>query len=232
MPPPQPLAGLVECLWTASGPRRSHVLPDGCMDLIDMDGAVLVAGPDTKAFLSEHRCERVFGIRFRPGVLPRLLAVPAAELRDQRVALPELRPEAAGKTVLGAAVHLLAEAPTRETAPWPVAQLHAMTARLADGAAVADLARDSGWSPRTLQRQCTAVYGYGPAMLRRILRFRRAMRLLGEGLPVAEAAARAGYADQPHLYREVREFSGVPLAQLRSGANRSTDVPSGSVTVA
>jgi AraC-like DNA-binding protein len=86
-----------------------------------------------------------------------------------------------------------------------------------------------------LQRQCTAVYGYGPATLRRILRFKRAVQLLGDGLPYADVAALAGYADQPHLHREVRDLSGVPLAALRqdfSGANRSTQLPSGSDTVA
>ena len=86
-----------------------------------------------------------------------------------------------------------------------------------------------------MQRQCSAVYGYGPATLRRILRFRRAVRLLDAGLPNVEVASRAGYADQPHLHREVRELAGVTLASLRqdsNGANRSTQLPSGSATVA
>jgi AraC-like DNA-binding protein len=78
------------------------------------------------------------------------------------------------------------------------------------------------------------VYGYGPAMLRRILRFRRAVRLLDDDLPYSGVAARAGYADQPHLHREVRDLAGVPLAALRQGstANKSTQLPSGSATVA
>ncbi|MDT5099908.1 MAG: hypothetical protein QOC76_3645, partial [Mycobacterium sp.] len=112
--------------------------------------------------------------------------------------------------------------------------LRLITYSLGNGAAVSDVARHTGWSSRTLQRQCAAVYGYGPAMLRRILRFRRAVRLLDDGVSAADAAAAAGYADQPHLHREVRELTGMPLASLRQGSrqNRSTDVPSGSVTVA
>jgi AraC-like DNA-binding protein len=94
------------------------------------------------------------------------------------------------------------------------------------------VAAEIGWSNRTMQRQCAAIYGYGPAMLRRILRFRRAVRLLNDGLPTVEVAARAGYADQPHLHREVRELAGVALRQVSSGANRSTQLPSGSATVA
>jgi AraC-like DNA-binding protein len=202
------------------------------MDLIWMAGHVVVAGPDSSAYLSADDPEPIGGLRFRPGVLPRLLRVPASELRNRRVALEDLRPDAAAGTVSGAAARLLATTPSRETAPWSVAQLNAVTSRLAAGAPVGSVADEFNWSPRTLQRQSAAVYGYGPATLRRVLRFRRAVGMVRAGLAVPEAAARAGYADQPHLYRDVREFAGVPLTQLCSGANRSTEVPSGSVTVA
>jgi AraC-like DNA-binding protein len=130
---------------------------------------------------------------------------------------------------------LLIDEPRPETAPWSLPLLRHITGRLAAGAPVGELARDIGWSSRTLQRQCTSVYGYGPATLRRILRFRRALRLLDDGLPYGDVAADAGYSDQSHLHREVRDLAGVPLAVVRqdfSGANRSTQLPSGSATVA
>ena len=110
-----------------------------------------------------------------------------------------------------------------------------VTALLAGGAAVSAVADEIGWSARSMQRQCAAVYGYGPTTLRRVLRFRRAVALLRSGVSPAQAASRAGYADQPHLHREVRELAGLPLSELRqpsSGAYRSTTVPSGSVTLA
>jgi AraC-like DNA-binding protein len=90
-----------------------------------------------------------------------------------------------------------------------------VTARLGAGAAVENLADELGWSPRSLTRHCTAVYGYGPAVLRRILRFRRACGLLHAGVAPAEVAARTGYADQPHLAREIRALAGVPTSALR-----------------
>ncbi|MCX6462766.1 MAG: hypothetical protein NTW05_04100, partial [Pseudonocardiales bacterium] len=94
---PVPLAGLAECGWTVSGPAVDRpVLPDGAMDLVWTGTAVLVAGPDTVA----HPAGRppgttVSGIRFRPGVLPALLGVPAHALRDERVPLAELHRGAA-----------------------------------------------------------------------------------------------------------------------------------------
>ena len=236
-PPPKGLGDLVECAWVVDGPPGPvRVLPDGCMDLIRMDGSITVAGPDTTASVSPRGGEPFVGLRFRPGVLPRLLGVPASELRNHRVPLHEMR---AGYPRRGSLVDLadalLVEEPTRETAPWSLKTLRQVTGSLAAGTPVGDLAREIGWSSRTVQRQCTAVYGYGPATLRRILRFRRALRLLDDGLPVAEVAAASGYADQPHLHREVRDLAGVPLSALRqdfSGANRSTQLPSGSATVA
>ncbi len=120
----------------------------------------------------------------------------------------------------------------RETAPWRISELRHVTGRFAAGATVAAVADETGWSTRNLQRQCAAVYGYGPATLRRILRFRNAVRLLRAGHTLADAAAAAGYADQAHLSRQVRDLAGVPAGQLGRDAKRSTEVPSGSSTVA
>lgn len=232
LPAPAALRDLAECVWVNEGPRRARVLPDGCMDLIEMNDAVLVAGPDTAAFLSDQRSPLATGIRFRPGVLPRLLGVPASELHNERVALDTLRPELLGGSLMSVTSRLLGRDSNRETAPWRLAQLRYVTQRFAGGASVHAVADETGWSTRNLQRQCVAVYGYGPATLRRVLRFRQAVRLLRSGRTIADAAAAVGYADQAHLSRQVRELAGVPAGQLDSGAKRSTAVPSGSSTVA
>jgi AraC-like DNA-binding protein len=236
-PPPTRLRELVECAWVVDGPGGPvRVLPDGCMDLIRMDGRVVVAGPDTAASISQHGTEPFIGLRFRPGMLPRLLGVPAAEVRNLRVPLADLGVPAAQRgSLIELATTLASAAPRNETAPWSMALLGHVTRSFARGATVAGVAAEIGWSSRTLQRQCTAVYGYGPATLRRILRFRRALQLMDHGASYAEAAAVAGYSDQPHLHREVRDLTGTGLSALRqdsSGANTSTQLPSGSATVA
>ena len=235
MPAPGALRDLAECVWVNwvdQGPRRARILPDGCMDLVEMNGAVLVAGPDSTAFVSHQKSEVATGIRFRPGALPRLLGIPANELCNARVAVEDLHPELRGKPLASVTDRLLGRDSTRETAPWQLAQLRHVTRRFAGGASVADVADEIGWSARNLQRQSAAVYGYGPATLRRVLRFRRAVGLLRAGRSITDTAAIAGYADQSHLYRQVRDLAGVAVAQLANGANRSTDEPSGSTTVA
>jgi AraC-like DNA-binding protein len=224
--PPATLRELIECAWVMDGPPVPvRVLPDGCMDLIRMNGHVVVAGPDTAAAVTRRDAEPLVGLRFRPGVLPRLLGVPAGEVRDTRVPLADLRSvPTRPRSLTELTTELAADRPRAETAPWSLPQLRQVTASLAAGSAVADVARALGWTPRTLQRQSTAVYGYGAAMLRRVLRFRQARRLLGEGLPYAEVATLAGYADQPHLHREVRTLAGVPLASFSSGYERGEQV--------
>ena len=192
-----------------------------------MNGRIVVAGPDTAASVTARDADPYVGLRFRPGILPRLLGIPAGELRNRRVRFSDLRrmpPRARSLTEL--TTQLAAEAPRGETAPWTLSQLTHVTDSLAAGSTVADLAHALGWSPRTVQRHSTAVYGYGAATLRRVLRFRHARRLLDAGLPLSDVAARAGYADQPHLHREVRALAGVPWRRfVRTPAER-TDPPS------
>ncbi|MGW5695942.1 helix-turn-helix domain-containing protein, partial [Streptomyces asiaticus] len=67
---------------------------------------------------------------------------------------------------------------------------------------------------RQLHRRSLAAFGYGPKTLGRVLRLNRALDLARTGLPFAEVAATAGYADQAHLARDVRALAGVPLGRL------------------
>lgn len=76
---------------------------------------------------------------------------------------------------------------------------------------VANVVAQLRLSERTLRRRCHHAFGYGPKTLERILRFQRflalARRFSGNGL--ARCAAEAGYADQAHLSREVRQLCGL-----------------------
>jgi AraC-like DNA-binding protein len=96
----------------------------------------------------------------------------------------------------------------------PAHGLRVAAIRLARGYSAADTADDLGWTTRTLHRRCLDAFGYGPSVLRRVLRFRRAVALLRAGVTPAETAARVGYADQPHLSREVRALAGVSPGRL------------------
>lgn len=81
---------------------------------------------------------------------------------------------------------------------------------------VSDVARRIGWSPRHLENRFRAETGLGPKEAARVVRFDRARRALagrvaaGGAPDLASLAVAAGFADQAHLTREWRAFSGLP----------------------
>jgi AraC-like DNA-binding protein len=85
---------------------------------------------------------------------------------------------------------------------------------LARGESVGATAARLGLSDRQLRRRCLVAFGYGPKTLQRVLRFQRALRLARQGVPFAEVACAAGYADQAHLAHDVRDLAGVTLSDL------------------
>jgi AraC-like DNA-binding protein len=221
-PSPSALRAEVECVWRAevSVPQVLDVLPDGCMDLVWTGTQLLVAGPDTRPHPARREPGRTSaGLRFAPGRLPARLAVPATALRDQRVPLAELHPALARRATARLEegtdpVAVLARLATALPGRPAEAGLRAVASHLDAGVSVAAAADRLGWSARTLHRHCLAAFGYGPVVLRRVLRFRRAADLLYAGVPIADTAAMAGYSDQPHLSREVRALAGVAPSEL------------------
>ncbi|MFD5131723.1 helix-turn-helix domain-containing protein [Streptomyces olindensis] len=216
------LAGAVVWTNTPEPSGVGRVLPDGCMDLLWHDGRLLVAGPDTRAHLTDGGDGPWSGVRFYPGTAPALLGVPAHELRDRRVELADLWPTAEVRR-LTARVNAapdpangledLALRRAAGTEP-PDPLLRQVVSALAAGRPVAATADGLGLGARQLHRRALAAFGYGPKTLARILRLRRALALARDGMPFADTAARAGYADQAHLARDVRELAGLPLGEL------------------
>jgi AraC-like DNA-binding protein len=171
------------------------------------------------------------GVRFAPGAGGPALRMPMSALLDQRVGVGDLGcGPAAGLARLlpesldpERALRMLTEVAGALTDDGPADPLVAEAARLLGRAPVqADTVADHlGVSERQLRRRCQASVGYGPATLRRILRFRRFVswadagrgRQAGGG-DLAQVAADLGYADQAHLTRECVRLAGVTPAAL------------------
>lgn len=81
------------------------------------------------------------------------------------------------------------------------------------------LAAELGWSRRHLGDRFRSELGMTPKQIARLLRFEHAHRLATTVGPPswAEVAATAGYADQAHLVREWREFTGRAPTTWRRG---------------
>ncbi|WP_217236748.1 helix-turn-helix domain-containing protein [Streptomyces sp. AC555_RSS877] len=221
------LTGAVVWTNTPSGPGAGRVLPDGCMDLLWHEGRLVVAGPDTRAYVTEGRPSAWAGVRFYPGTAPALLGVPAHEMRDRRVDLADLWPAAEVRRVTARVNAADDPASGLERVAWERAAdtdpldplLRQVVAALDAGRPVAATADGLGVGARQLHRRCLTAFGYGPKTLARVLRLQRALALARSGVPFAETAARSGFADQAHLARDVRELAGLPLTELlgRSG---------------
>ncbi|MCA1219034.1 AraC family transcriptional regulator [Streptomyces sp. 8L] len=203
------------------GPGDSRpVLPDGCMDLLWIDGALSVAGPDTRGHVADAPVrEACVGVRMPPGTAPALLGVPAHALRDQRPALADVwSGHRAGPFVrrLRAAADPAAELEAvaldlAAASPAPDPLLRAVADRLAAGCPVAATADAVGLGARQLHRRALDGFGYGPKTLARVLRLQRALGLVRADATFAGAAVRAGYADQAHLARDMRALTGLTL---------------------
>jgi AraC-like DNA-binding protein len=218
------LAGAVVWTRTTAPDAQAPVLPDGCMDLLWTRGRLFVAGPDTRAHGGGDATGgiRFAGVRFFPGTAPAYLGVPAHELRDRRVDLADLWPSGEVRRLTervdsaddpAAALEAVALGRAADTEP-PDARLREIVAAVSAGRSVAATADALGWSERQLHRRSRDAFGYGPKTLARILRLQRALALARDGVPLADTAIRAGYADQAHLARDARDLAGAPMGGL------------------
>jgi AraC-like DNA-binding protein len=76
------------------------------------------------------------------------------------------------------------------------------------------LADEAGWSRKRLWSRFRSQLGITPKRAAQLVRFDHAAHLLAAGHPPASVAADSGYADQPHLHREVKAIAGVTPSDL------------------
>ena len=80
---------------------------------------------------------------------------------------------------------------------------------------IASIVQEAGCSQRHFIAQFTHEIGLSPKVFARILRFGGVVRAIRAGRSdLAELAAAAGYYDQSHLSRDVREFAGATPGAL------------------
>ncbi len=209
-------------LWRATGGDAStRILPDGCLDVLVVDGELLVAGPDTAARVHQGEPHEVIGVRLHAGRGPGLLGVPADELRDQTLPLGALWGDRRARQLAARVTS------ARRLGEWALAtsepdllgrRLHAL---LDAGESIAGAADALGYSPRQLHRRAVPLFGYGLQHLGRVLRLSRAVVASDFGSNWADVAAHTGYADQAHLTRDFRALAGVTPSGLREERVRS-----------
>jgi AraC-like DNA-binding protein len=228
--PPGALASHACCVWSnaaVGGDHVERVLPDGCADVVWVDGnGIVVAGPATREVLVDIPAGGgALGVRFGPGSAGAALGVAAHELRDRTVALEalwgaearELAERMAGSPPAERLAALASAVARRlDGARDPDPLVARASALLARGVPVTAASRAVALTDRHLRRRFHDAVGYGPKTLQRVMRLRRFLALAeADARPdLARAAVEAGYADQPHLTRECTQLAGLPPAAL------------------
>ncbi|MFN8375615.1 MAG: AraC family transcriptional regulator [Anaerolineae bacterium] len=170
-----------------------------------------VRGPETRATPAFGPADAEFvGIQFRPGTfIPHLPARMVMDRRDVNL------PEASSKSfwLQGSAWHF----PDYENIETFVDWL------FQDGLLVHDPVVSAvlrGQVPevslRTVQRRFLDATGLTRGAVCQIERARYATTLLKQGVGILDVVHQAGYADQPHMTRALRQMTGLTPAQMMS----------------
>jgi len=205
----------VERVWRC----RSHAggfflsMAEGSIELVAVRlpdfTAVVLRGPVSRGTLVECPANGSwFAIRFRLGTF--FPGIPTASLIDhQSMDLPVLP---GGRFWLS---NLSWEIPTYENAEHFVARLAVAGVIARSHATDAAAEGDVDWmSKRSLQRHFRKATGMTLMSYQQIQRARFAARLLVSGRSILDATAEAGYFDQAHLTRALKQLIGATPAHL------------------
>lgn len=224
LPPPSDLADVVESTFIldevpdSSNARSWRVVPDPSAHLLFVvpstgraRGAV-VGARSTFDDIDVSGRRLTLGVRLRPGTLSRIARERATAFTDRAFPVED---------VLGASWRSVLD-PLGESEPhgvldvilerlravlggWGPARSWMATLR---SASVDEAARAARMPARTFHAWALEAVGLPPKRLLRIVRLYRALEALRPTVGWAEAATSAGFADQPHLVREVRALLG------------------------
>lgn len=202
------------------------VVPDGCCDLIWAGGQLMVIGPDrTAAFPALVPGETILGLRFRPGAALHWLDVPLRELVGRAVPLRDLRDDIrtmedrlaeANCPIVRRRLFDAWAAGEASLAAEPRSAMGMLFDELRSGA-LQGMSATQALGERTLRRRSHDHFGYGPKTLERILRLQRFLRMVRQPASgnLALLALDAGYADQAHMTRDVKELTTLTPREIR-----------------
>ncbi len=211
----------IEIPWQRAGSVGHFGIPVGGLHT----GPVLLPPPDGDP---GGVTQRGIQLAVHPFAARALFGVPAAELNGEVLELHELIGSdgaVVGESLAGSVPSVTAVARVNT---WVAGRLAASQGSIAPELRrawrlitesrgtirVAEVADDVGWSRRHLTARMRAEIGIGAKDLARLTRFTRSKSLVvAGGLSLSDIAAECGYADQPHLTAEWRQFAGCTPGQ-------------------
>lgn len=221
--PPNPYMAVV---WLVEG-RALLVERAGQAEAMELP-AVLLAGAHRHPYRSVALTPyNSFGLVFQPAALGLLTGLDASALTERVVDAWQHLPADWGELLAAVAAApdhgqriALCDAflaPRWAAAAGPQSAWRRLGTTLWQRPARAAALRLLNWTQRHFQRRTRQLAGLSATEIERLLRLEAALRDVRDGRASrAEAAAAHGYADQPHLTREVRTFmQGSPRELLQ-----------------
>lgn len=210
--PPPAWWRTVVCCWEqqVGAERVQRVLPDGHADVIIVDsGRVEIVGlHDEVAFPVLPERTRLRGIWIRPAAVAAAFKTPASFLRNCSTPAEDLLGSKQARRLAdldGIDTWIRSIVPSRRAS----AAVDLLVTRTVEEAAAR-----LGVTARQLHRILLADVGLSPKVYQQVVRLQHFVRAADAGVALWVASAVAGYADQPHLTREVRRFCGLTPAPL------------------
>ncbi|MEP7344913.1 MAG: helix-turn-helix domain-containing protein [Gemmatimonadaceae bacterium] len=254
---PAALRSCVRAFWHLTGERTdeagaSHIVPDGCVELVFNVGDPMQEDLGYQAHLQPRALVvgqllrpttitptgqmDLWGVRLQPWAAHQVLDVNARDLRDSMVPLDLFgvrRRSALGAVFecggdaarLEALTRALYELTDGATGPSPADRRLIRWAADANTTSVRSLARAAGWSARRIEMLFDRHVGLAPKSLLRLWRFQRALALLRASTPLGmgRIAAQCGYHDHAHFVRECRQFAGVTPSAVATNPDHMGD---------
>jgi AraC-like DNA-binding protein len=221
------LRHLVRHYWygAAASTDGYDILPDGCVDVVF---ALNSSRPRLFIYGSTTRNTRVsidpqvpyFGVRFQPGCFRAFSRIPAHELTDRAQAprsFCDVSAEQAMDLGDGARMSRFFDQRLSGFTRYPL-DARVLTCvrqilRQGGNARVAQLARRSGASLRTLERAFSNEVGMSPKLFGRIARVQSALILMQRQTCLTRIAHELHYFDHAHFAKDFIAIVGVPPSQ-------------------
>ncbi|WP_054564306.1 helix-turn-helix domain-containing protein [Frankia sp. R43] len=235
----QPAGSLLPLVLSFGDPLEVVALSDG--EGVGRHGSFVAGfmrGHATTRFENSQRCVQVY---LTPLGAYRLLGLPGRDLAGRVLPLGDASPTLAGSLPerlavagswderLALAEDALLRLAVVEREPEPFVTWMWERIQASEGQArIGQLIESTGWSGRHAAARFREQVGLTPKAAAAVVRFEHAAADLRR-FPLAQVAARHGYADQSHLTREVVRYAGEPprvlVAQRRPTAHTALGRP-------
>lgn len=222
--PPLALSQVVDCFWQAEMHAQTQlIVPDGCQDWVfertgHATDAFLIGSMTEAQSVQAQGSKTFLGVRFRPGALSLLTAMPMQSLTNQRCDLNDLFPFSHSLKALFSAPELDLPAFVERLSIELLNNVSRLTpdnhrrltyfAQATEGN-IQQIADHLHISRRHFHRLFTHAFGYSPRFYGKVQRFNRLNERLQQGNALLEATLEAGYYDQAHMNRDVKQLTGL-----------------------